>query len=163
MLKLYPTRSDRTGTARFEQCMDIVMREGLDPSGTGVPVSDGARTRSSITRSAYLEEYWNPTHARDCPSPLDLVVFDCAVRSGVARSIQTLQRALGCPDCDGAFGYPTRIALENCDGFSVAIKFLELRRAFYQDAAFRTFCKGKASGERLMHIDRLLDVIGAVA
>ena len=132
------------------------MREGCDSHEIGVSVSD-------ITRSAYLEEYWNPTHARDCPAPLDLVVFDCAVRSGTRRSIQTLQQALDCPDCDGAFGYPTRIALENCDGFSVAIKFLELRRAFFQDAAFRTFCKGKASGERLAHIDWLLDAIGAIA
>jgi lysozyme family protein len=163
MLELYPTPSDRFGSARFEHCLEIVLREGGNSPETRGRASDGAVTRSSITRSAYLEGYWNPTHARDCPSPLDLVVFDCAVRSGVVRSIQTLQRALGSPDCDGTFTYPTRIALENCDGFSTAIKFLELRRAFYQDAAFKTFCKGKASGERLMHIDQLLDTIGAIA
>jgi len=163
MLKLYSTPSGRTRAARFEQCLDIVMREGCNSAETGSSSFDNARTKSSITRSAYLEGYWNPTHARDCPTPLDLVVFDCAVRSGVKRSIQTLQRALGCLDCDGTFTYPTRIALENCDGFSVAIRFLELRRAFYQDAAFRTFCKGTSSGERLAHIDWLLDAIGAVA
>jgi len=152
-----------TGSARFEECLDIVLHEGGSRAESSNGASHDVDTMSDITRTAYLEGYWIPAHAGKCPSPLDLVVFDCAVRSGVLRSILTLQEALGCIDRDGTFGHRTWGALGNCDGFAVAIKFLELRRAFYQDAVFRTFCKGKEAAAKLSHIDWLLDAIGAIA
>jgi lysozyme family protein len=167
LLELRSTPSADTRHPRFQECLETVLRGEANPSATTEPASfDGnscAKPRSGVTLSVYLEECWIPSHASRCPSPLDLVVFDCAVRSGAMRAILTLQQALGLPECDGVFGHRTREALEFCDGYSVAIGFLELRRAFYQDAAFRTFCKGKAHAQRLEHIDWLLDAIGAIA
>jgi hypothetical protein len=163
MFELRSSPSVDARYVRFEECLEMILRENESSFEAREAIFGGGGAGPGISQSVYLEECWIPSHAGDCPSPLDLVVFDGAVRSGAMRSIQTLQQALGCVDCDGTWGHRTRIALEDCDGYAVAIKFLELRRAFYQDAAFRTFCKGKVLADRLAHIDWLLDAIGAIA
>jgi hypothetical protein len=163
MLEARLSPSVDTGCARFEECLDLILGEGENPFEAREAVFRKDGSGVGVAQSVYMEECWIPSHASRCPSPLDLVVFDGAIRSGAMRAIQTLQQALGLSDCDGTFGRRTVLALECCDGYSVAIKFLELRRAFYQDAAFKTFCKGKVLEERLAHIDWLLDAIGAIA
>jgi hypothetical protein len=162
MFEVRSNPSVDAGYARFEDCLDMILRENESSFEAREAIFHGDSSRPGISQSVYLEECWIPSHAGECPAPLDLVVFDGAVRSGAMRAIQTLQQALGCQDRDGTFGHRTRIAMESCDGYSVAIKFLELRRAFYQDAAFKTFCKGKVLNDRLAHIDWLLDAIGAI-
>jgi len=85
---------------------------------------------SAEVSDIYLTEYWNPSHAGSAQHPLDTVIFDCSVNSGVGRAIKTLQQALGLV-VDGLFGPNTLKALQNCNAHDVAEKFLDIRSKFY--------------------------------
>ena len=78
----------------------------------------------------YLTEYWNPSHAGSAQHPLDTVIFDCSVNSGVGRAIKTLQQALGLT-VDGLFGPNTLKAVQSCDAHVTSEKFLDIRCKFY--------------------------------
>ena len=54
----------------------------------------------------YRKRYWDAVRGDDLPSGVDLVVFDCAVNSGVGRASKFLQKAVGVAD-DGKIGPAT--------------------------------------------------------
>jgi lysozyme family protein len=111
----------------------------------------------------YQCEYWIPSHAAECPAPLDFLVFDCAIRSGAKRAIQLLQQALERIPSDGVFGHETHRAIEACDGYAAANRLMELRQAFEQKPEFATFCRDRISSKRAVHFARLLDEVVAPA
>jgi lysozyme family protein len=51
----------------------------------------------------YFEQYWKPIRGDDLPPAVAVAVFDCAVNSGIGRTITLLQSAL-CVKQDGIFG-----------------------------------------------------------
>ena len=63
--------------------------------GHTVTVADVKALTFSEASAIYERAYWNPAHCGELPDGVDLVVFDCAVNSGVARAIRLLQKAAG--------------------------------------------------------------------
>ena len=68
-------------------------------------------------KTIYRRGYWNPVKGDNLPSPLDLIMFDCAINHGVGGAVQLLQEALNsilpCEplSVDGSFGPMTEGAL----------------------------------------------------
>lgn len=58
----------------------------------------------------YKRKYWDAIKGDNLPAGLDYCVFDCAVNSGVGRSIKILQEALGV-HLSGAIDDPTLAAI----------------------------------------------------
>lgn len=79
----------------------------------------------------YQADYWNAAHCGDCPSGLDLMVFDEAVNQGVGRAIRSLQSAVGVA-VDGAFGPATLAAVQACDPAQAIANIAADRQAFYR-------------------------------
>ncbi len=67
-----------------------------------------------LTRPAALEiyrsDFWIASGCHGMPPPLDLVVMDYAVNSGVSRAVKALQRELGAK-VDGEFGAKSQTSL----------------------------------------------------
>ena len=60
----------------------------------------------------YQADYYNASHASDCPNGVDLIVFDEAVNQGLGTAIRSLQAAAGAV-VDGRFGPHTLAAVRN--------------------------------------------------
>lgn len=60
----------------------------------------------------YKRNYWDACNGDFLPLGVDLVVFDYAVNSGVARSLKTLQKVVG-TEADGRAGPDTMRALQD--------------------------------------------------
>ena len=140
--------------SRFSECLiHILANEG---GFSDDPVDHGGRTNHGITQAEYniwreehnfpdadvklipsnevqafyQEKFWIPSNAGHCPAPLDLLLFDCSVNSGIGVGVRTLQRAVGA-DPDGVFGQRT-LSLVNSVDLDVACKnFLDQRCDFY--------------------------------
>ena len=78
----------------------------------------------------YLADYWNPSHACDCPAGVDLMVFDEAVNQGVGRAVRSLQACLGVT-VDGAFGPASAAALVAADANKLIDAIAQDRIAHY--------------------------------
>jgi lysozyme family protein len=90
----------------------------------------------------YKKRYWDAVHGDDLPSGVDLVVFDCAVNSGVGRASKLLQRAAGVTD-DGKIGPGTLQAVMAKDPKDLVDSFCDQRQAFLEALpTFATFGKG---------------------
>ena len=90
----------------------------------------------------YKKRYWDAVHGDDLPSGVDLVVFDCAVNSGVGRASKLLQRAAGVTD-DGKIGPGTLQAVMAADPKELVAAFCDQRQAFLEALpTFATFGKG---------------------
>jgi len=139
---------------RFEACLPIILAsEGgfvddpTDPGGAtnlGITLATlcGWLGRSAsvaeveaLTPAAvapiYRARYWNPAHAGDCPTGVDLMVFDEAVNQGVGRALASLQAALGVA-ADGAFGSATQAALAAADPARLIRAIAASREAHYR-------------------------------
>jgi lysozyme family protein len=147
------SRPDR----RFELCLSSILRDrnGYAPGWDG-PTNHGiSQDLYKLWRESnlleprevwgiefreveliYRSHFWEPSHAWECPPPLDLLVFECAAESGPRWAIQTLQQALGLRR-DGLFGPRMRDRIRSCDERSVALDFLLFRQNFYADLADR--------------------------
>ena len=90
-----------------------------------------SRIASNEVTAIYQANYWNPCGAGLCPAPLDLVVFDCAVNSGVGRAVRMLQRVLDI-DADGLIGPVTKNTIMSCNPKATAKALIEARRTFYR-------------------------------
>lgn len=64
-------------------------------------------------KAIYRADYWLRARCDSCPAPLDLVLFDSAVNSGVTQATRWMQRALGVT-ADGVAGPHTLAAIAAC-------------------------------------------------
>ena len=83
----------------------------------------------------YRDNYWEPVHGDYLDSPVDMVMFDSAVNTGIGQAIKWLQTALGIIvtrqfDTDTSDAYHTYIAAHGAQPLAEAI--LRQRVAFYQ-------------------------------
>ena len=90
----------------------------------------------------YKKRYWDAVRGDDLPSGVDLVVFDCAVNSGVGRASRFLQQVVGVTD-DGKIGPGTIQAVLSKDPKELVDAFCDKRQAFLEALpTFATFGKG---------------------
>jgi lysozyme family protein len=93
----------------------------------------------------YKKRYWDACRADELVSGLDYAVFDCAVNSGVGRSIKLLQGCVGV-NPDGGFGSVTMAAVSQFKGESaktIIIEFCDDRLNFLKSLkTFPVFGKG---------------------
>ena len=75
----------------------------------GLPEASVRDISGSEVRSIYEEVYWRPSGGPLLPWPINLLVFDYAVNSGVSRAVRALQLALRVPN-DGIVGPKTAAA-----------------------------------------------------
>lgn len=100
----------------------------------GLAIQSVRLIQTNEAAAIYQTEYWLAAHCDKLTHPLDSVVFDCAVNSGVHEAVLTLQRALGIV-ADGIWGPATQAAALTCDPVTTAGKFLDLRDSFYDAIA----------------------------
>ena len=106
------------------------------------------------TRELYENNYWEPSRAQTMHSPLDVVIFDLGVNSGIQRAIKTLQAALGC-EADGKWGPNTASALAVADVFETCKTVNDLRREFYHNIVERNPTQSVFLKGWLARVDRL--------
>lgn len=159
---------------RFKQCLKVVLQNegGLvdrkeDRGGRtnfgitqrvyddfnrhrGQPERDVKFIHESEVETIYYTSYWLPASCDKIPEPLDLLVFDFAVNSGVGRASKTLQSCLGVAS-DGKIGDKTiqaiTDAVNNSAFNALCLQYLTEREAFYdrvvaKDPTQQVFIKG---------------------
>jgi lysozyme family protein len=90
----------------------------------------------------YEANYWNAAHCGDCPTGVDLIVFDQAVNQGVGRAVRSLQKAVGV-GVDGHIGPATLAAIKAAEAAATINAISADREAFYRGlSTFPTFGKG---------------------
>ncbi len=160
-------RSETTGApnacSAFEEALRIILRfEGgysndpKDPGGPtnrgitqktydawrkahGLPLQDVRYITNDEVRAIYREGYWQAAHCDSLPAPLNVVIFDIAVNSGVQRALRFLQEALGVP-VTGHWDRRTREAVEALQAEDVRVvveRILNLREGFYRQIALK--------------------------
>ncbi len=161
---------------RFDCCLAAILREngGYAPGGPDGPTNHGiTQAAYSLWReehflpekevwqisfeeveAIYQRDFWIPSHAEECPSPLDLLVFRCAVESGPRWAIQTLRQALGLPR-GRTFCQRTRDAVKSCDGYAVSLQFLDLRTRFVRELLEKTPNQREVSIAQLDQLEKL--------
>lgn len=145
----------------FEQALQIVLKH--EGGFVDHPADPGGRTNFGITervaraagyqgdmrhipmdvvRRIYRRDYWDAVRADELPSALRLPVFDAAVNSGVRRSIQWLQMAVGATS-DGIFGPRTLAATQAADARRAAFDVCFIRLEFLSGLQhFNSFGRG---------------------
>ena len=126
--------SDPGGETNFGITVAVARENGYTGSMKDIPLD--------TVKQIYRNRYWNKCKCDDLPAPLRLVVFDCAVNSGVSASIKFLQTALGL-STDGIIGPATLEKANKSDGFALAVKCSTARINFLTTLpTFATFGKG---------------------
>lgn len=158
---------------KFEQALEIVLKhEGgyvnhpSDPGGEtnmGITVrvarehgytGDMRAIPMSVVAAIYRRSYWDATRCNELPPELRLAVFDAAVNSGVRRSIQWLQSAVGA-NTDGVFGPRTLAAVAGTDPRKAARDMCYARLSFLASLNhFGTFGRG--------WVRRVVDILRSV-
>ena len=91
-------------------------------------------------KDIYKPDYWDAVEAESIPGAARLMVFDCAVNTGVTIAKKLLQRAVGTKD-DGVIGPKTRAAISNTP--DLAMKFAGFWLQYYTDLpGWPTYGKG---------------------
>ena len=91
-------------------------------------------------KDIYKRDYWDAVEAESIPGAARLMVFDCAVNTGVTMAKKLLQRAVGTKD-DGIIGPKTRAAISNTP--DLAMKFAGFWLQYYTDLpGWPTYGKG---------------------
>lgn len=135
---------------RFEECLEFVLgREGglSEPAGDpdtayGItqPVYDVFRSKRNLAKrdvdlierhevdAIYRSSYWTAAKCDQLEAPLDLVMFDTAVNSGVGAAGRMLQEALGAGlIIDGVIGSKTLMAAAMADPLVTAARMIKGR------------------------------------
>lgn len=161
-----PPEAPSAGPDNFSACVTFTLaREGgfvnnpRDPGGAtnfgitkatlqawrGWPITadDVRALKVGEAMAIYRANYWKPAGCAGLPLGVDLMVFDCAVNSGVRTSAKLLQRAVGVTD-DGAIGPDTlRAVYAIGDQAELIAKLAAVRLAYCRGlGAFGVFGKG---------------------
>jgi lysozyme family protein len=126
---------------------------------TGRPIHSMKELTQEDVKPLYQVKYWDTIRGNELPSGLDYCVFDCAVNSGVGRSVKFLQSIIGVT-ADGAIGNNTMAALSQFkDTKSLIEEFSAKRLEFLQ--ALKTFpVFGKGWTKRVQEVkDKALSLI----
>ncbi len=149
----------------FKPCLEFVLAH--EGGWSDHPRDPGGATMKGVTLSTYMgylgrkaskEElrniteqhlediykvlYWDKVKCDGLAAGVDLVVFDMAVNSGVARSAKILQRCVGAVP-DGVIGPKTMDLVNGIPAKDIIIKFSDGRENFYKTLpTFDTFGKG---------------------
>jgi len=123
-----------TNDKRFNYCLLFVLKSAggyvnhpNDPGGeTNVGVTkrvydEWLKKKSMTSKSIkditqdeicqiYYDLYWKPAHCHETPMPIDLIMFDGSVNSGIGGQMKVLQKAIGVT-ADGGWGPKTKQAL----------------------------------------------------
>lgn len=83
------------------------------------PDEDIAGMTLNRAKEIYKKDYWDMCRCSDLPHPVDFIVFDAAVNSGVRRSVVFLQKAVGAV-ADGYFGPDTMARVRSRTSHQVA-------------------------------------------
>jgi lysozyme family protein len=90
----------------------------------------------------YKRKYWDACRADELVSGLDYAVFDCAVNSGVGRSVKLLQGCVGVT-ADGGIGPTTMAAVKQVATTGLIEDFCDARLNFLRTlSTWPTFGKG---------------------
>ena len=109
----------------------------------GERTRDVAKMEPAERDEIYKKSYWDMVRADDLPVGLDYVLFDGAVNSGVSRSIQWLQRALGSVSIDGSLGPVTLAAVGQYTDMDTLIqRSCEARREFLRHLSILPYFPG---------------------
>ena len=109
----------------------------------GERTRDVAKMEPAERDEIYKKSYWDMVRADDLPAGLDYVLFDGAVNSGVSRSIQWLQRALGSVSIDGSLGPVTLSAVGQYTDMDTLIqRACEARREFLRHLSILPYFPG---------------------
>lgn len=163
-----------TISSRFKECLKVILKH---EGGFVDNKNDrGGRTNFGITQKVYDEfnasrdkslkdvreitsdevgdiyytSYWLPASCDNLPKPLDILVFDFAVNSGVRRATRTLQLCLGV-SVDGSIGKQTLAAVTKIQESGklpeLCEKYMEARSEFFKsivarDSSQQVFLKG---------------------
>lgn len=129
----------------------ITVKVARDAGGYTGPMKD---IPMDVVRRIYRTSYWDATRCSEIQPELRLAVFDAAVNSGVRRSIQWLQTAVGA-NADGIFGPRTLLAVASADPRKAARDMCYERLSFLvQLNHFNTFGRG--------WVRRVLDILRRV-
>ena len=139
----------------FDKAFEIII--GHEGGYVNDPRDPGGETKYGISKRAYPNEdiknltldrakflykrdYWDVVEAESIPGAARLMVFDCAVNTGVGMAKKLLQRAVGTKD-DGIIGPKTRAAISNTP--DLAMKFAGFWLQYYTDLpGWPTYGKG---------------------
>lgn len=99
--------------------------------GHTATIADVQALTAADVSPIYRADYWNAAHCDAVPDGVDLMVFDCAVNSGVGRAIRTLQMAGGVT-ADGAFGPNTAKAVASVAPEVIIGNMATSRETFYR-------------------------------
>ena len=139
----------------FDQAFEIII--GHEGGYVNDPRDPGGETKYGVSKRAYPNEdiknltldrakllykrdYWDAVEAESIPGAARLMVFDCAVNTGVGMAKKLLQRAVGTKD-DGIIGPKTRAAISNTP--DLAMKFAGFWLQYYTDLpGWPTYGKG---------------------
>jgi lysozyme family protein len=99
--------------------------------GRAATIDDVISLTAATVAPIYQANYWNAAHCGDCPTGVDLIVFDEAVNQGVGRAIRSLQGAVGVR-VDGLFGKATLGALQGRDAATIIERIAAEREALYR-------------------------------
>lgn len=114
----------------------------------------------SEVETIYYTSYWLPASCDKMPEPLDILVFDFAVNSGVGRASKMLQACVGVTQ-DGKIGKNTITAIANkimqMGIDKVCFIYLEARKGFFngiveRDSSQKVFLKGWMN--RIAHMEK---------
>jgi lysozyme family protein len=98
----------------------------------GLPARDVWTMQPNERDAIYELQYWNKCRCSDLPTGVDYAIMDAAVNSGVVRSAQWLQRALGVK-ADGLIGEATIAAVQAYPNYDDLIaKICTIRLRFVQ-------------------------------
>jgi lysozyme family protein len=102
---------------------ELIMKHEGGSKITNDPKDPGGLTKYGVSQKAYpnldiknltledaskifKKDYWDKCKCDDLPDPLSMLVADCAYNSGVKKSAQILQKAVGATE-DGIIGPKT--------------------------------------------------------
>lgn len=141
--------------SRFDEILAVTF--GVEGGNVNNPLDHGGATNLGVTQIAYdnyrhfkgLPQqpvsmcttaeatdlydifYYQESQSECYAAPVDLMVFDCAVNSGVGRAVKMLQQLVGAT-VDGSAGPGTIAAVAAQDPMDLSARYCESRKAYYR-------------------------------